>query len=189
MDRRIRTIDGLRGFAPLALVATLSCGDGAIEPPPPDPPRPTTVTVTPATTQLAALGATVQLSAEVRDQNGQVMAGAAVTWSSSDPSVATVDAQGLVTAAGNGTATITATAGSASGTATVMVAQEVSTVAVSPAADTLVTGDTLRLGGGGHRRERPCGGGRRRVLVDVERHRRGRGGRGRVGDGCGHGRG
>ena len=68
VDRRIRTIDGLGGFAALALVATLSCGDGAIEPPPPDPPRPTTVAVTPATTQLAALGATVQLSAEVRDQ-------------------------------------------------------------------------------------------------------------------------
>ena len=145
VDRRIRTIDGLGGFAALALVATLSCGDGAIEPLPPDPPRPTTVTVTPATTQLAALGATVQLSAEVRDQNGQVMAGAAVTWSSSDPSVATVDAQGLVTAAGNGTATITATAGSASGSATVSVAQRVSSVTVSPAADTVVAGDTLHL--------------------------------------------
>ena len=145
VDRRIRTIDGLRGFAALALVATLSCGDGAIEPPPPDPPRPTTVTVTPATTQLTALGATVQLTAEVRDQNGQVMAGAAVSWSSSDPMVATVDAQGLVTAAGNGTATITATAGSASGSATVSVAQRVSSVTVSPAADTVVAGDTLHL--------------------------------------------
>ena len=132
--------------AALAGVAWASaCGDGATEPPPPDPPRPTTVAVTPATTQLTALGATVQLTAEVRDQNGQVMAGAAVSWSSSNAAVATVDAQGLVTAAGNGTATITATAGSASGTATVAVRQEVSTVAVSPAADTLVTGDTLRL--------------------------------------------
>ena len=132
--------------AALAGVAWASaCGDGATEPPPPDPPRPTTVAVTPATTQLTALGGTVQLTAEVRDQNGQVMAGAAVSWSSSNAAVATVDAQGLVTAAGNGTATITATAGSASGSATVAVRQEVSTVAVSPAADTLVTGDTLRL--------------------------------------------
>ena len=142
---RICAIDVLRGLAALALVATLSCGDGATEPTPPDPPRPTTVTVTPATVELNALGATEQLRGEVRDQNGQVMAGAAVTWGSSDLSVATVDAQGLVTAAGNGTATITATAGSASGSATVAVRQEVSTVAVSPAADTLVTGDTLRL--------------------------------------------
>ena len=50
-----------------------------------------------------------------------------------------------MTAAGNGTATITATTGSASGTTTVTVAQEVSAVVVSPAADTLVAGDTLRL--------------------------------------------
>ena len=132
--------------AALAGVAWASaCGDGATEPPPPDPPRPTTVAVTPATTQLTALGGTVQLTAEVRDQNGQVMAGAAVTWSSSDPMVATVSGSGLVTAAGNGTATITATAGGVSGTATVTVAQTVSAVAVSPATDTLVAGDTVRL--------------------------------------------
>ena len=65
--------------AAMATVAwAAACGDGATEPPapPPDPPRPTTVTVTPATAELASLGETVQLRAEVRDQNGQVMAGA-----------------------------------------------------------------------------------------------------------------
>ena len=68
-----------------AALWTYACGDGATEPstPPPDPPQPTTVTVSPATAQLAALGATVQLSAEVRDQNGNAMAGATVTWASS----------------------------------------------------------------------------------------------------------
>ena len=124
-----------------------ACGDGATEPPapPPDPPRPTTVTVTPATAELASLGETVQLRAEVRDQNGQVMAGTSVTWASSSAAVATVSAAGLVTAADNGTATITASAGGVSGTATVMVAQTVSAVTIAPAADTLVAGDTLRL--------------------------------------------
>ena len=137
-------------FAAATLSAALwayACGDGTTEPPtpPPDPPRPTTVTVTPATTPLTALGATVQLSAEVRDQNGRAMAGAAVAWSSSATSVATVDGSGLVTATGNGIATITATAGGVSGTATVTVAQTVSAVAVSPATDALVAGDTVRL--------------------------------------------
>ena len=124
-----------------------ACGDGATEPPvpPPDPPRATTVTVNPATTELNALGATEQLTVEVRDQNGQVMAGAAVTWASSSAAVATVSAAGLVTAVANGTATITATAGAASGSAMVTVGQEVSAVAVTPAADTVVEGDTLRL--------------------------------------------
>ena len=45
--------------AAIATVAwAAACGDGATEPPapPPDPPRATTVTVTPATVDLTALG-------------------------------------------------------------------------------------------------------------------------------------
>ena len=121
-----------------------ACGDGTTDPPP-DPPRPTTVTVTPATAELTALGATEQLRAVVLDQYGQVMAGAAVSWASSAASVAAVDASGLVTAAGNGMVTITGTAGSASGTAAVTVAQRVSMVEVSPPADTVVERDTVRF--------------------------------------------
>ena len=108
----------IRLSAVLAVVALATgCGDGdsATAPPTPEPARPTTVTVSPATHELTALGITVQLSAEVRDQNARVMGGATVTWTSSASSMATVDASGLVTAAGNGTATITASAGSASG--------------------------------------------------------------------------
>ena len=123
-----------------------ACGDDTTEPtPPPEPPRATAVTVTPDATELTALGATVQLSAEVRDQNGQLIAGAAVTWASSSDGVATVDAAGLVTAAGNGSATITASAGTASGSAAVTVAQEASALVVSPLADTVPVGDTVRL--------------------------------------------
>ena len=127
------------------------CGDAdSPSAPPPDPPRPTTITVTPATADLAALGATVQLTAEVRDQNGSAMAGASVSWASSASGVATVSASGLVTATGNGTATVTATSGSASGSAAVTVGQEVAAVTVTPSADTLVAGDTLRLAAGVH---------------------------------------
>ena len=131
-------------MAGLAWVA--GCGDGATEPPPPDPPRPATVTVTPATAELAALGATVQLRAEVRDQNGQVMTGATVTWASGSADMATVNPTGLVTAAANGTATITASAGGASGEAVVTVMQSPDSVAVLPAEATIgALGDTLRL--------------------------------------------
>ena len=134
------------GVATLSLAVWASgCGDGAVEPAPADPPRPSSVTVTPALAELNALGATTRLSAEVRDQNGQLMPGAAVAWSSNNASVATVDASGLVTAASNGSATITAASGSASGTAAVTVAQAVSAVAVTPGADTLVVADTVRL--------------------------------------------
>ena len=130
-----------------ALLLVSACGDGTAEPEPPprDPSRPTTVSITPASAELTALGATVRLSAEVRDQYGQVMTGATVAWTSSDASVATVDATGLVTAVANGTATVTATAGSASGTVAVTVMQSVGSVVVSPTEGTMAVGDTLRL--------------------------------------------
>ena len=132
--RTIRTI--IRLSAVLAVVALAKgCGDGESPsaPPMPEPARPTTVTVSPATDELTALGQAIQLTAEVRDQNDRVMAGATVTWTTSANSVATVDAAGLVTAVGNGTATITASAGSASGSAAVTVA-----VGVPPAPDLVV---------------------------------------------------
>ena len=142
-----RTI--IRLSAVLAVVAlTKGCGDGdsLAAPPTPEPARPTTVTVSPATHELTALGTTVQLSAEVRDQNARVMAGATVTWTSSANSVATVDASGLVTAAGNGTATITASVGSASGSTVVTVTQSVASVEVSPSEETITAvGNTLQL--------------------------------------------
>ena len=123
------------------------CGDSdtPTAPPPPEPARPTTVTVSPAMAELTILGATVQLAAEVRDQNAGVMAGVTVTWRSSDPSVATTDTSGLVTGVGEGDATITARAGSASGSAVVTVMQPVATVEVTPQADTIGLGSTLEL--------------------------------------------
>ena len=138
----------LPGVLAACLVAFLAtgCGEGTVEPPPPPTPVPTTLTISPGSATLQSLGETSQLTAEVRDQNGQAMANAAVTWTSSDPSVATVAASGLVTAVTNGAATVTATAGSASGTAAVTVDQVVAAVVVDPAADTLLAfGDTLRL--------------------------------------------
>ena len=143
-----RSILGVAAAGLCAAVWTYACGDGATEPPtpPPDPPRPATVAVAPATVRLTALGATEQLTAEVRDQNGNVMTGAAVSWASSAASVATVSSTGLVTAVGNGTATITASAGGASGTATVTVAQSPDSVVVLPAEAAIAAlGDTLRL--------------------------------------------
>jgi hypothetical protein len=51
---------------------------------------------------------TTALTATVYNEYGAVQ-GDGIAWSSSDPSVATVDASGVVTAVGEGTATITAT--------------------------------------------------------------------------------
>lgn len=98
-----------------------ACGDGATEAPPPEAPRPVVIGIVPQTTQLWVRGATVQLRAQVRDQQARLMSDVTVSWASNDPPVASVDRSGLVTAVDNGRATITATAGSASGRATVVV--------------------------------------------------------------------
>ena len=73
------------------------------------------------------------------------MAGETVAWTSEDPAIATVNASGLVTAAGGGSTTITAVAGEASGEALVSVMQLAGSVIVVPPADTVAPGDTLRL--------------------------------------------
>jgi len=103
--------------------ATISAGIGSIE-------GTTTVTVsqqadaielTPAEVTLVTAGATAQLTAVVTDAGGTEIEGAVVTWTSSDPDVATVDAEGEVTAVANGTAVITAQSGEATATSTVTV--------------------------------------------------------------------
>ncbi|WP_419947656.1 Ig-like domain-containing protein [Candidatus Palauibacter sp.] len=108
-------------------------------------PVPTTIVVTPDAASLTAIGQTVALVAEVRDQAGRALPGVDVSWSSGDTSVVTVDSTGIVTAAGRGSTTVTAAAGEAAGGATVSVMQEVASVIVTPSLATLAVGDTLRL--------------------------------------------
>ena len=124
---------------PAAALMVLPWASACDDEPPP------TVTVTPSNAELTAVGATVQLDAEVTDQYGNLMAGVEVGWSSSAPPVAAVDASGLVTAADNGTATITAKSGGGSGTAVVRVMQSVASVTVSPYSDTVEIDDSVRL--------------------------------------------
>ena len=73
------------------------------------------------------------------------MAGAVVAWVSNDTEVATVNASGLMMATGNGTTDVMATSETASGTVSVTVMQLANEVMVSPAANSLSIGDTLRL--------------------------------------------
>lgn len=81
------------------------------------------VTVSPATLTMTKVGETAQLTATVAPEG----AGEAV-WSSSNEAVATVSPEGLVTAVGQGTATITATASEK--TATCEVTVEISIIEV-----------------------------------------------------------
>lgn len=79
-----------------------------------------TVTVRPETAALQ-VGESVQLAVEVTDANGIRLTGRTTTWTPSDPSVASVDQNGLVRGEGEGSATITATADGVSGSAAIAV--------------------------------------------------------------------
>ena len=94
----------------------------------------TTVTLTPASVSLSSLSETEQLNPTVTDQDGQTIAGASVSWSSSLTAIATVSPTGLVTAVSNGAATIRATSGTVTGTAAVTVQQVAAAITVSPSA-------------------------------------------------------
>src|SRR5881396_862848 len=78
------------------------------------------VSVAPAAASVQVSG-TVQLMATPGDANGTPLSGRAVSWSSSNTSVATVSSSGVVTGAAAGAATITATSEGQSGSATVTV--------------------------------------------------------------------
>jgi uncharacterized protein YjdB len=104
-----------------------------------------TVTVSPASASIL-VGATRQLSAVTKDAAGNTLTGRVVTWSSSNTTIATVNASGLVTGRAAGSATITATSEGKSGTATVTVTLvPVATVTVSPASASIQVGATQQF--------------------------------------------
>jgi alpha-tubulin suppressor-like RCC1 family protein/uncharacterized protein YjdB len=98
------------------------------------------VTVTP-NAPTVKVGATVALAAETRDEQGNVLAGRPIAWSTSAPTVATIDAAtGVVTGVAAGTATLTAASEGKSGTTTVTVSaavKPVATITIVSALDTL----------------------------------------------------
>ena len=115
------------------------------------PPASVAVSPTPAT---VAAGDTLFLLATVRDADGRVIDNPSLTWTSSDPAVATVAAAGpqqpryaIVTGVSQANVTITAIGGSASGTASVTVGPPlpVGSVTIVPNPATVVWQETLQL--------------------------------------------
>jgi len=103
------------------------------------------VTVSPASATVQ-VGQTVQLTATPKDASGNPLTGRAVTWSSSNTAVASVDGNGLVTGGTSGSATITATSEGQSGTSSITVSGvAVSSVTVTPASANLPVGQTVQL--------------------------------------------
>ena len=99
------------------------------------PPPVASVTVTAASTTLQT-GGTTQLTAVTRDAGNNVLTGRPVTWSSSDPAVASVSNDGLVTGLTGGTVTVTATSEGRTGTV------QITVTAGNPNEAPLITGIT-----------------------------------------------
>jgi uncharacterized protein YjdB len=115
--------------------------------------RGASVVVAPSEHSLTPGGATVLLAAEARDADDNAISGVRFAWRSSDLSVATVDATGLVTAVENGMATISATApggAAASASITVDLGQAPTATITSPANGArFAEGATITFSGSG----------------------------------------
>lgn len=110
-------------------------------------PRPVgSVTVSPQAASIV-VGATQQLTAVVYDTAGGALADRVVSWTSSDPAVAAVAANGMVSATGaGGPVTITASAEGKTGTAAITVAPvPVATVTLEPGSVSLQVGATAQF--------------------------------------------
>ena len=116
-------------------------------PPPPPPPAPVaSVTVVLGSSSLA-VGHSTQATATLRDANGNVLTGRTVTWSTSNSSVATVNASGTVTAVAAGSAAIPAASEGIIGSATVTVSPPpVASVTVTLNSASLTVGQTTQAG-------------------------------------------
>jgi len=94
------------------------------------------------------IGQTTQATATMRDASGNVLSGRSVSWTSSAPSVATVNSSGVVTAVAAGTAQIVATSEGQSGNATITVnapaPAPVASVTVALSSGSLTIGQTTQ---------------------------------------------
>ena len=90
------------------------------------------IVVSPESVNLKSIGETAQLSARVLDPNDQEISDPDLTWASEDEAVATVDAQGVVTAQMNGQTRVTVTWEELSASAMVTVAQAADRILITP---------------------------------------------------------
>ncbi len=135
----------MKRSSPAALLLALAAcgGDGPTQ----RTPTVSRVYVTPAETNIN-VGETTQLSAQARDEDNVAVAGATFTWSSLDPGVASVVADGRVTGLTAGTARVVAAASTgAADTALVAVAPVSADCADAGALPALAVGDSLTLRG------------------------------------------
>jgi|GEM_PF-2387828 len=103
-----------------------------------------TVTIAPAAATVL-IGATQQLTASLKDDQGIALSGRPISWSSADTLKAIVSASGVVTGRAAGQVLVSATSEGKSGAATITVPPPVETVGISPSTATILIGKTQQL--------------------------------------------
>jgi leishmanolysin/Big-like domain-containing protein len=111
-----RVTKGALGLVPVLLVVFSACSDLVFD----DPSRLKSFDLSPLTLSFDDWGEAELVSAAALDVDGQTFPGT-ITWTSSDPSVVTVDAAGVVRSVANGTATVRAEIAGLSGQVSVTV--------------------------------------------------------------------
>lgn len=106
----------------LALCLATSCGGGGDSGPTTPPPdnTPASIVIAPSTSQSVSSGSTITFASTVTARDGHVITNAAVTWTSSDPSVGVVTGPQLL-GVKVGTTTVTATSGTVNASVSVTV--------------------------------------------------------------------
>ncbi|MBL0169943.1 MAG: Ig domain-containing protein [Gemmatimonadaceae bacterium] len=139
------------------LPLALACGGGADTGPTTPPPSVESLPVlTTLTVSFAAAAVTVGKSTTASvaaiDERGRPMSVGVTTWNTSQPSVATIGADGVIRAVSVGQTIVTAKVGTVQGQATIVVTPlppgpvPVATVSVSPSSATLESGESMQLG-------------------------------------------
>jgi WD40 repeat protein len=142
-NRAFRSLGSGAWLATVMLMALALAGCGGSSGRSDDARAVASIVVSPAAPALS-VGSSTQLTAVLRDSNGNTLTGHTVTWSSQDATVLSVTASGLVTAHQPGSTRITASAGGKAGFAQPVVSEparaSVARVAISPAAELLEEG-------------------------------------------------
>jgi uncharacterized protein YjdB len=131
----------LRGLSVVALIAAAglaACKEAT-------DPEPVASIVGMNPTDSVRLGKTITFQIETRDAKGNKLTGRKVTWSSLNPNVATVDANGTVTGIVIGSTIITARADGATSQTDVKVQPLVASVVLSPSSATVPIGSNRAL--------------------------------------------
>ncbi len=138
------------GRAPGTATVTIAAGGKTLSTTvtvPAPPPSVASIILTPATPTVA-VGASVQMQAAVRDDTGANLSGVVLTWSTTNPGVASVSAGGSLTGVAPGTATVTVSGGGKSTSTLVTVpapAPVVASITLTPANPTVAVGASQQM--------------------------------------------